>query len=533
MKAGSVAVALGAWCWLASGGASAAPHGLLTRHVPALARPENFVAAVSGSRIFRLAISLKLHHEALLDSFLARLQDPASPEYRHYLTPASFTDRFGPTAAEYASLRQFAVSHGMQVAAEAPNRTLLEVQASAAVIQQAFGVRMGQYRRPDGTVFTAPDREPAMDIDIPVLHISGLDDVAPPVSHARHGGPAHALRALGSSPDGGYTGTDMRTAYYGGTSLTGSGQIVALIEYIGYNITDVNNYFASLGQSRNVPVVGISVDGTSLNCSRACDDFEPSIDIEQTIAMAPGLKQVSFYIGGTVIGVLNRIATDNTAKTISSSYGWQANAAVEDPVYKEYAAQGQTIVDGSGDMGDQLLAGGVWPADDPWVTGVGGTVLTTQNGGAWGGETAWAESGGGSSPDNEALPRWQKHFITAGNGGSTTLRNVPDVSAEADYDNFACYDGGCSGNNGGTSFAAPRWAGFIALVNQQAAASHLQPIGYLNKALYGLGSARSGTLHDIEAGGNQGYAAIEGYDLVTGFGSPQPALIDALVGKAK
>jgi subtilase family serine protease len=534
MKAGSIAIALGAWCWMASGGAVAAPHALLTRHVPAQARPENFVGTVSGSRVFRLAITLKLHHQALLDNFLARLQDPASPVYRHYLTPASFTDRFGPTGAEYATLRQFAISHGLRVTAEAPNRYVLEVEASASAIQQAFGVRLGQYRRTDGTVFTAPDREPVMDIGVPVLHISGLDDFAPPVSHAiRHGARAHAVRAYGSAPDGDYTGTDMRNAYYGGTALTGSGQIVALVEYIGYNNTDVNNYFATLGQPRTVPVVGISVDGTSLRCGILCDDFEPSIDIEQTIAMAPGLKQVSFYIGGTPIAILNRIATDDTAKTISSSYGWPADADVEDPVYKEYAAQGQTIVDGSGDMGDLLLAGGVWPADDPWVTGVGGTVLTTQNGGAWGGETAWAESGGGPSPDDQALPHWQKRFVNASNHGSTMARNVPDVSAEADYDNYACYDGGCSGGNGGTSFSAPRWAGFIALVNQQAIAAHLPTVGYLNRTLYALGSVRNTTLHDIESGANQGYAAIEGYDLVTGFGSPQPALIGVLAGTAK
>jgi subtilase family serine protease len=514
--------------------ALAAPQRLLTRHVPNEADAAHFVAALPDTQRLRLAITLPLHHEAALDRLLDSVSDPRSPAYRHYLTVAEFTDRYGPTAAEYAALHRFAAQHGLDVKADYPNRFVMDVEAPASAIRAAFGVTLGIYRHSrDGRLFYAPDREPTMDIGIPVLHISGLDNAEPPAPHGlAHGVKTHAVQANGSGPSGNYIASDMRAAYAGNTTLNGSGQIVALVEFEGYNITDIKNYFTTLDQTLSVSIVGISVDGTKLSCVYPkCDDTEAAIDIEQTIGMAPGLKQVSFYLGSTVIDILNRIATDNTAAQISSSYGWPAEPTVEDPVYKEFLAQGQTFVDGSGDDGSDLPAGGVWPADDQYVTGVGATNLTTKYpGGPWESESCWADSGGGPSPDGIAIPRWQKPFVNSQNHGSTTLRNVPDVAMEGAYDNYACLDLSCSNNWGGTSFAAPRWAAYTALINQQAALSKLEPIGTLNRVLYALslGPGYGENLHDITGGNNGGYSCVTGYDLVSGLGSPQPALIPSL-----
>jgi subtilase family serine protease len=543
MHLSSLLSGLGLCCVLAGAQADAAPHGLMTRHVPPAARAENFVAPVPAGQMLMLAIALPLHREKLLDQFLDAVQDPRSPSYRHYLSVAEFTRNYGPTEAEYGALRQFADANGLRIVAEAPNRFVMDVAAPAATIEKAFGIKLGIYRQPDGQrVFFAPDREPRMDIGVSVLHIAGLDNAAPPRPRAQHRVDARAssgarVQKAGTGPNGDYTGTDIRVAYVGNTSLIGTGQTVALIEFAGYgyNITDVQNYFSSLGQKLSVPVVGISVDGSAVSCTGSCNDFEPSIDIEQSIAMAPGLKQVSFYIGATVIDILNRIATDNTAKQISSSYGWPADPATENPVYKEFAAQGQSFVDGSGDDGADLQDGGVWPADSEYVTGVGGTDLTTQSNGAWYSETAWVYSGGGTSPDKIGLPRWQKGFINANNLGSSKLRNVPDVAAEANYDNYVCYQGGCSGGNGGTSFSAPRWAGFVALVNQQAMATKGSPVGFLNKTMYALakGGGYGSQFHDVANGNNGTYDAVASFDLVTGLGTPQVALINALAGSVK
>ena len=168
------------------------------------------------------------------------------------------------------------------------------------------------------------------------------------------------------------------------------------------------------------------------------------------------------------------------------------------------------------------------------MTSVGGTDLVTASpGGPWQSETAWTGSGGGISPNGIAIPTYQKAagVITAGNKGSTTLRSAPDVAAEGNTDNFICYDGKCAGGWGGTSFAAPRWAGYLALVNQQSVSHGHATVGFLNATIYsiGLGSNYGADFHDITSGSNGTYSTIKGYDLVTGWGSPNgAALINTL-----
>ncbi len=515
--------------------ASAEPRALQTAHVPSEATPANYAGPMAPETRLHLAITLPMHNLPFLEGLLTKLQDRQSPQYRHYLSVAEFTDRFGPTVSEYRTLAEFAGAHALRVSATSPNRFVLDVEGSVAAVEDAFGIRMGFYRHQNKPgLFYAPDREPRMAINEPVLHISGLDNAQPPVAYsARRPREPGSIQTNGSGPNGDYTASDIRAAYYGGTALTGSGQTVGLIAFSGFNIADVTAYFTSVGQTLTVPVVGISVDGLSLKCiAPGCDDTEPSIDMEQVIGMAPGLKQVSVYAGSTVIDILNRMATDNTAKSMSSSYGWGPEQAVEDPVYMEFAAQGQTFVSATGDMGANLAAGGVWPSDDNHVTAVGGTDLATQwTGGPWLSETAWPHSGGGPSPDRIHILRWQIPFVNAQNMASPHWRNVPDVAAEANYDNYACLDLKCETNWGGTSFAAPRWAAFIALANQQAAISQAAPVGYLNAKLYRIAAGTNYTkdFHDITQGNNGTYPAVVGFDDVTGLGSPQAALITALI----
>jgi subtilase family serine protease len=249
--------------------------------------------------------------------------------------------------------------------------------------------------------------------------------------------------------------------------------------------------------------------------------------------MAPGLAQLVVYVGHTDVSILNQMAIDNTSKQLSSSWGWKADPQTIDPILMEFAAQGQSFVDATGDDGYHLLRDAVWPGDDANVTGVGGTDLATNGpGGPWAREIGWHYSGGGPSPDHIAIPAYQVPFITANNNGSKKLRNVPDIAGDADTDNYSCYDGGCYTGNGGTSYAAPLWAGFIALVNEQAAASHKPAVGFLNPILYKIGGTRTyrDDFHDQKQGNNGRYIAIRGFDLVTGFGSPNSqSFIDALI----
>ena len=178
-----------------------------------------------------------------------------------------------------------------------------------------------------------------------------------------------------------------------------------------------------------------------------------------------------------------------------------------------------------------------YPADDVYVTSVGGTDLSTSGaGGAWSSETAWVDGGGGISPDKYAIPSWQTAAAAGCSSCSKTYRNGPDVSANANFTFYVCADQeACTANEyGGTSFATPMWAGYLALVNQQAVTNTGKTLGFINPTLYTIGASSSydSDFHDITSGSN-GYSATVGYDLATGWGSPYGSnLISALAGSA-
>jgi subtilase family serine protease len=518
--------------------ANAAPHATMTSHVPdavALGAAP-LVGAPARTQTMELTISLPLRNEAELGAFLTDIYNPASPDYRRYLSVADFTARYGPTAGDYQSLVRFAIANNLHPRALAANRHVLDVQATVADVERAFHVRIGLYRHPtEARVFYAPDREPTLDLALPVLHIAGLDNYVLPFSHLVRGGAAAGQpKSTGSGPGGNFLGSDIRTAYYGGSALAGSGQSLGLFEYAGYNLADVKTYFSKIGQRNDVPIVGVSLNGATLNCTGKCDDAEQVLDMEESISMAPALRQLVVYVGHNAVSIINQMASDNSSKQLSCSWGWAPDPVELDPIFEEMAAQGQSFLVATGDDGYHLKAGVVWPADDQYVTAVGGTDLTTDGpGGPWKSEIGWAYSGGGPSPDNIPIPAYQVPFINAQNDGSTKLRNVPDVAGDANTDNFSCYDGGCYTGNGGTSYAAPLWAGYIALANELASATSAQPVGFLNPPIYaiGAGTAYHTAFHDEIHGYNGKYSAGPGFDLVTGFGSPHgDGLIDALVG---
>jgi subtilase family serine protease len=245
------------------------------------------------------------------------------------------------------------------------------------------------------------------------------------------------------------------------------------------------------------------------------------------------------------------MAEDDIAKQLSCSWNWAPDdpGSINTPGTNDYVfframeANGQNLFVASGDYGAWPTTAYYYPEEDDYVTAVGGTVLTTgYPGGPWSSETSWVYSGGGVSPDDIPIPSYQKvsGVINSSNGGSTVYRNVPDVAMEAAFDNYNCALGDCNTDWGGTSFAAPRWAGYLALVNQVEEANHGTTLGFLNPLIYaiGLGSGYSAAFHDIDdystndcCGQSVWYEAVPGYDLVTGWGSPVGCgLITALTG---
>jgi len=239
------------------------------------------------------------------------------------------------------------------------------------------------------------------------------------------------------------------------------------------------------------------------------------------------------------------MASNNVAKQISSSWIF-SDDPVNDISYKQMAAQGQTFFQASGDDG-AYYSGIPQSADDTNVTLVGGTTLSTSGaGGAWSSETVWNEygtgtgtlgSGGGTNLNGVLIPSWQSGISMTANLGSATLRNVPDVALTAD-NIFLVADGGIHYTVYGTSAAAPLWAGFCALVNQQATNTLKPPVGFLNPAIYAIGKGvnYAADFHDITTGNNTNanvgskYFAVSGYDLCTGWGTPTGQnLINTLV----
>ena len=523
--------------------ASAQAASLPTIH----ARPAMLMRQPTGSlpedQQMALTIILAPRDRNGLLALLHDLYDPASRRYRQFLSVQDFTERFGPAQADYDSLASFLAASGLSVTDTAPNRLTIRVEGAVADIERVFHVRIGLYRHPsEDRLFFAPDREPSLDLAVPLWHVEGLDDYSLPTPQLVRGTAAMAPGA-GSGPGGSYLASDMRAAYYGNGPLAGTGQSVALFEFASYQPSDVQRYFNTIGQSNGVPIHNVLLDGMGL-CSSICDDGETVVDIVQPIGMAPGLAGIYVYIGSSAADILNRIATDDAAQQISISYAWfPSDPTGDDPIFEEFAAQGQTVFAASGDCGAYVTGAaptcsngsGVmpppFPPESPYVTTVGGSVLTTTGpGGSRVSETAWRSSGGGFA-DGVAIPSWQVAAVTAASGASPTLRNMPDVAAEAGLDNYLCLEGTCTTLTGGTSYSAPRWAGFMALVNQQAALNGRPPLGLLNPALYAIAtSSTAGTaLQDITVGGNARFSAVPGYDLVTGLGAPiGPGLIAQL-----
>jgi len=518
-----------------------------TTHVPAavLTGIAPLVGHVPSDQRLSLAVSLPLRNQAELEDLLQRLYDPQSPSFHQYLSVQEFTARFGPTEADYAAAINFARANGLDIIDTPANRLVLDIEGPAANVEKAFNVTLNQYQHPtESRTFFAPDREPSLDLAAPVLHISGLDNFTLPraknIRSSQRTAEASAVGKTGSGPGGQYVASDMREAYYGSGPLTGQGQTVGLFEFAGYNTADVKAYFKNLKQTITVKVKGVSLNGISLKCPPStCDDSEQVIDIEMAIGMAPGLKEVLVYVGRKDASIFNQMAVDNTAKTLSCSWGWTDNESTLDPIFMEMAMQGQSVFVATGDSGSGTPGDVVWPADDPYITAVGGTDINTVSpGGAWKSETGWSGSAGSPSKNGIAIPSYQQlaGVITAQNHASKTLRNYPDVVAEANTNQYSCYDSGCSGGNGGTSFAAPQWASFIAMANEQSLSNGGSTLGFLNPAIYalGVGSTYDADFHDITSGSNGGYTAVSAYDLVTGWGSPQgAALIDALAGSGK
>jgi kumamolisin len=484
------------------------------------------VGAVPAGRSLTVTVSLAGRNSAGLAAFLKQVADPASSQYKHYLTVKQFADRFGASKADVAEVTAYLTAHGLKVGKVTANQLTLQAKGTAAQVQKAFGTSLATYhdaaaKRDFYANSTAPVLPAA--IAAAVTDVSGLSDFATYSHFSTRRAVPHAAHATvtGLTPAKARTGYNVASAISAG--YTGTGETVALLEFSAFKQTNITTYDKNFSLTPATPTV-VKAGGGTTDLS---GEDEVELDIEVVQAIAPGATINVYEAPNSDAGEIALYSTvvSNDVPVVSTSWGIDeadetpANRVALDTDFQEAAAQGQSVYAASGDSGsDDAGNGGTsvdFPASDPDVTGAGGTSLTLTSAGAWSKETAWNGSGGGVS-SFFATPSFQ----TGVNTGSE--RSVPDVAADANPSTgWAIYTEGSWAEYGGTSAAAPNWAAFTAIYDNEAKAKSKPALGFANATIYALASSSSyaSAFHDAKTGSNGAYSAGTGYDKVTGWGS--------------
>ncbi len=519
-----------------------------------------------------LTVVLRRDDEAGFQQYLRNVYDPHSPAFRQFLSQAEISERFGPSPADYEQVSSYLLSQGFEVAEGSDNRMTLVVHGTRTQAEQAFGVRIADYRSGTQT-FYANDADPALPAAIAakVQAITGLSNLATPhpairairsaicalpaalnvyfqnevnklngagetiqQQHERylkklelcieHVGDTHAQQV--------YFFTDPPPPAWQGAD--GTGQTVGLLEFDTFHLSDVADYINLIGLPANKinDVAQIHVNGGSGSEPGAGVD-EVLLDIGAVLAIAPG-AHIAVYDGpftgaNTSFQAMFNAMVNDGVNIISNSWAYcedqtsLADVQSIDTILQTAAASGISVFNGSGDTGSTCLDGGSntigVPADSPNATAVGGSTLDVMPGDIWGGETWWdgtnhtppTGQGGFGISRFFARPAYQNGLVGA------NARSIPDVVANADPATGVVIcnadEGGCPTGtlNGGTSYSAPEWASFTALLNQTQGSA----LGFLNPEIYPL--AGPGAFHEP--------AAMHSDFAHVGLGSPKLALL--------
>ena len=493
----------------------------------------------------RVVVSLDLRDREGLEAFLADVQDPASPRYHQFLTQPDFDALYAPTEAQEQAVVDYLRGARLRVTNRFPNRLLVGAAGSVAALERAFGVEIHSVERGGRRHYAAFD-EPSLPDAMAsyVVGVIGLDDLSerhPLVGSVQ---PAAAPRAALGSNCCHLSPNDVFVFYDNTTPVSGAGQTIVIAGAYAWRDTD-NTTFNTQWGLPPLPAGSAQVctgpSGSSGCAFSANNSIEIALDTEYAHGTAPAARILNYMAASTSSAdfttMYNRIVTDNPGHAVSTSWGAcevgisAAAQKTDDNIFANANAIGQSWFAASGDSGSRdcsNLLGVDNPANSPHVMGVGGTTPKCSSGmtssspgcGGYASESAWSGSGGGVS-QVFARPSFQK-----GCGVPTgTQRLVPDVALEADTSpgNYVT-ENGSWWIVGGTSDAAPQWAGLAAELAQQSGGALGNPGGLL----YGL--CGTAALHDITSGSNGDYSAGVGYDLVTGLGSFDARNLLAAVG---
>jgi kumamolisin len=479
---------------------------------------------------------LRFQEKMSIESLAQLVISGKSPLTRPYTT-AEIRQIVGPDEEDYQTTIENLKLEGFQIVSESPSRLSVTVSADESVFNEVFGTQ---------TEMTASGaRKVVAEASIP-SHLSLIERVAGLGGAPRRPHLSVEPMAGGLLPSPSQ-GLDRNTiaALYGFKGIydagyDGSGQHIAIATYGDVNLDAVRSLYNYYHLSPMPTVDKVTFNGTpDLQDDPA---METSLDAEFSGMIAPGAA-VHIYTSaanddGGELAMFTRILDDGIAPVVNYSWGGceaemnSGHGADMNKVFARAVAQGVNITVASGDNGSNSCGAGTpqaqgqnlptvdadWPAANPYVVAVGGTSIS-QVGGKYK-ETAWTGSGGGVSKI-WAKPAYQNGMTTA------SMRAYPDVSFNADPKAsgepvFVIYKGQQGwAPIGGTSMAAPQWAGLLTLINAAREKHGKARIGFLNPLLYGMKANVFTVIRDITSGTNGAFKAATGYDEVTGLGSPK------------
>ena len=466
----------------------------------------------------------------------------------------TLNSEYAPKKADADALAAWLKGQGFSISYVSPDNASIYASAPVSQIEKSLGVNMVRVTQ-EGLSFTAARNAPSLPIGIgaAVQAIGGLQPFRRAHKHSKRRSPQNGNRVqlgltaeaqvapspnIANAPP--YLVNEVLKAYNAdGLGLDGTGQTIAILIDTFPADTDLqgfwnrNNLPVKLAQIEKINVKGVNLPAP---------EGEETLDAEWSSGIAPGAK-IRIYACGSLSFVdldraLDQIIADipqqpgmrqlSISLGLGETYlnGPGGEVAIQHQKFLKLAAAGVNVFVSTGDAGsnpDQTGHSSTGPtqveyeSSDPCVIAVGGTSLKLASNGTVADEVGWACSGGGSSiyfPN----PVWQQTP-----GASSRHRLVPDVSAPADPETgaFVMLNGHVQ-QFGGTSWSAPVWAGFCALINQARIKSGKGALPFLNPLIYPL--ARE-CFRDITSGNNGTYHATPGYDLVTGLGVPNMKML--------
>ena len=549
------------------------------------------LGALDPAQRLTVRVGLQLHN---VDQLKSLVQSGST------LSPGAFVSAYAPTAAEVQQVTSYLKSQGLDTIAAEPNNLLVSASGSAALISKAFNTSLHGFSLNGVRVFanTSAAYVP-QSLGGVVVAVLGLNNVQTFAAKPHKGGPVPpptpaptpqptaspqpespcdvsniVVVGLPSpqpepSPVAGaagclrnYTPSDYWRAYDALNLPAASGVPVAIMAEgnVSGSIADlrVNEQGDGLVQ---VPVVVKQV-GVASSDTAGADEW--TLDMTASSGMARAVSTIYLYATTSLTDSdialeYNHWVTDHLAPIGNSSFGGceygpylDGSMLVDDEILLQGAAQGQTMFASTGDTGAFCSVGtpnGVpagaplveYPAASPYVVGVGGTTLATQNQGSYQGEIAW-DAGGGGISQFEYSPGWQNGVQPASSTPTgATFRGLPDVAMDGDLTTgMVLYTAGTGWTTiGGTSLSSPLAAGVWARLLQTHAG-----LGYASPRLYRMYATSTpgaqtttlpvtrpyGGYHDVESGSNGLYSALPGYDYTTGMGSFDVAATSAIIG---